>query len=449
MKTKISIFLLSLAIVATPISGVFAQETFNPHYIISNNDMTDYTSMSMDDVYNFLKERGSTLHNYIDPNARMITPQIILDSAWLYKISPKYILTLLQKEQSLVTDSAPSKGQLDWATGYGCPDSGGCGEKYRGLANQIDWGTGAARYYLDNPNEFRYRTGQSYNIDGEYITMTNDATRALYIYTPHIHGNELFYNIWLDWFGLNGGYPDGSLLQNQADGGIWLIQNGVKRPFTTKSAFASRYSFDKILSVPQTELDNYETGIPIKYPNYSLLETPDSKVYLLDNDTLRHISSMEVFRVIGLNPEEVIKVEESEIKGYILGDSITIESSYPTGGLLQDNETGGVYYVENGKKHPIWSRELMQVYYSDFKLTPVGPEELEKYPTFDPARLRDGELVKSSDDPKVYVISNGERRAIADEKTFTELGYKWSNIITTTNKVLSLHPLGEELKISK
>ena len=72
MKTKILIFLLSLSVVITPISGVFAQETFNPHYIISNNDMTDYTSMSMDDVFNFLKDKGSTLHTYIDPNARMI-----------------------------------------------------------------------------------------------------------------------------------------------------------------------------------------------------------------------------------------------------------------------------------------------------------------------------------------------------------------------------------------
>ena len=147
--------LLILVLILLPISSAFAQEIFNPHYIISNNDLTDYTSMDMDGVYNFLKDNGSILYNYIDPNARMITPQIILDSAWLYQISPKYILTVLQKEQSLVTDAAPSQSQIDWATGYGCPDSGGCNQKYKGLANQIDWGAGAIRYYLDHPNEFK------------------------------------------------------------------------------------------------------------------------------------------------------------------------------------------------------------------------------------------------------------------------------------------------------
>ncbi|MFH1456915.1 MAG: hypothetical protein ABIF17_02240 [Patescibacteria group bacterium] len=449
MLKKILIFVILNLVILMPISTVFAQEAFNPHYIISNNELTDYTAMNMDDVYNFLKAKGSILHNYIDPNVRMITPQVILDSAWLYQISPKYILTLLQKEQSLVTDSSPSQGQLDWATGYGCPDSGGCNAKYKGTANQIDWGAGAIRYYLDHPGEFKYQTGQSYDIDGEYVTITNDATRALYIYTPHIHGNEVFYNIWSSWFATeNGDYPDGSLLQSAVDGGIWLIQNGQKRAFQNKSTFVSRYSFDKVLSVDPTKLNKYPTGEPIKYSNYSLLKVPTGEIYLLDNDNLRQIVSMEVFRVLGLNPEEIISVESTEISSYALGESITIESSYPTGGLLQDKTTGGVYYVENGQKHPIWSKQLMNLYYPKFKLTQASSDELEKYPTQDPVKFKDGELVKSDKDPVVYVISNGERRAIADEKTFISLWYKWNNIITTTNQILGLHPLGDELSIN-
>jgi len=445
---KIIYFSLILSFVLLAINNAFAQETFNPHYIISNNDITDYTAMNMDDVYTFLKSKGSILYNYIDPNARMTIPQIILDSAWLYQISPKYILTVLQKEQSLITDLSPSQGQLDWATGYGCPDSGGCNSKYKGLSNQIDWGTGAIRYYLDHPNEFKYQTGQSYDIDGEYVTMTNDATRALYIYTPHLHGNELFYNIWSDWFELNGGYPDGSLLQSTIDGGIWLIQNGIKRPFTSKSAFVSRYSFNKVIPAEPTDLDKYETGQPIKYSNYSLLKIPTGEIYLLDNDNLRHISNMEVFRILGLNPEEIIKVQPQDIKDYALGQDISIQSSYPTGGLLQDKTTGGVYYVENGKKHPIWSKQLMNLYYKKFKLTSVSTEELKKYPTQDSVMFKDGELVKSDKDPTVYVISNGQRLPIADEKTFIALGYKWKNIITTTNQILGLHPIGSELLIN-
>ena len=49
--------ILVLVLILLPTSKVFAQETFNPHYIISNNDITDYTAMNMDDVYTFLKSK--------------------------------------------------------------------------------------------------------------------------------------------------------------------------------------------------------------------------------------------------------------------------------------------------------------------------------------------------------------------------------------------------------
>jgi len=210
----------------------------------------------------------------------------------------------------------------------------------------------------------------------------------------------------------------------------------------------SRYSFNKVIPAEPTDLDKYETGQPIKYSNYSLLKIPTGEIYLLDNDNLRHISNMEVFRILGLNPEEIIKVQPQDIKDYALGQDISIQSSYPTGGLLQDKTTGGVYYVENGKKHPIWSKQLMNLYYKKFKLTSVSTEELKKYPTQDPVMFKDGELVKSDKDPTVYVISNGQRLPIADEKTFIALGYKWKNIITTTNQILGLHPIGSELLIN-
>ena len=426
-----------------PLSTMAA--TFNPHMIITDAELTHYTSMGMNEIKNFLVDKGSALATYVDPSVRMYAYNVIYDVAQTYKINPKYILTLLQKEQSLITDGSPSAGQLNWATGYGCPDSGGCNPKYAGLANQIDWGAGGTRYYFDHPEEFKYQVGQTYEIDGTPVTIANDATRALYIYTPHLHGNENLYKLWSNWFAME--YPDGSLLQNAADGGIWLISQGLRRPFLTKSAFASRYSFDKVLVVKQSDLEKYEIGTAIQFANYSLLRKSTGEIYLLEDDTLRHIENMEAFRLLGFNPEELTQVTEDDIKGFVLGESISVESAYPTGGLLQNEETGGVYYVKDGKKYPIWSKTLMNLYYGDKKLTAVSPEELDTFPTGDAVKLKDAELVKTKDSPIVYVISNGLKRPIADGATFEGLGYNWKNIVTIEEKVLSLHPTGEEVII--
>lgn len=437
---------MTLFLVGFSTPGTVLATTFNPNLILTDEELTDYKSMGSEQIKNFLINKGGVLGTYADRTVRMYAYQLVYNVSRLYQINPKYILTLLQKEQSLVTDPDPTQGQLDWATGYGCPDSGGCNEKYRGLANQIDWGAGAMRYYLDHSGEFKYQVGQTYEIDGLAVTIANDATRGLYIYTPHIHGNKNLHTLWNNWFAMS--YPDGALLQSTVDGAIWLIQNGVRRPFASKSAFASRYSFDKLIPVKPDELEQYEIGTAIKYSNYSLLKNPAGIIYLLEDDTLRPIDSWEVFRLIGFNPEEVVEVEEADILEYAKGESITVESTYPTGALIQDNSTGGVYYVKDGIKQPIWSKSLMTLYYGNKKLTAVSPDELTKYVTGDPVKLKDGELVKAPEDSRVFVISNGLKRPIATAEVFETLGYKWSNIVEVPVKVLNLHSEGEEVNIN-
>lgn len=441
---KILIPLIIFTFLSSPLCFVNAA-SFNANYILSDHDLTDYASMDDQAIKKFLIDKGGTLSKYADMSVRMYIYQIIYNVSRLYRINPKYILTLLQKEQSLITDPAPKQSQLDWATGYGCPDSGGCNTKYKGIANQIDWGAGGTRYYLDHSNEFKYQVGKTYTIDEQTVSIANDATRALYIYTPHINGNKNLHKIWNEWFSLN--YPDGSLLQNATDGGIWLIQNGERRGFTSKSVFASRYSFNKVIPVKESDLENYSIGKPIKYANYSLLQIPSGGIYLLVNDELKPIASKEVFKFLGFNPEEIVKVNENEISDYTIGDAITIKSAYPTGALLQDKTTGGVYFAQNGIKHPILAREVLKNYYANKKLTTISPEELEKYETGNAVQIPNGELVKSRDNPNVYFISNGLKRLIVSGEVFESLGYKWKNIIEVPQNVLDLHELGEEIII--
>lgn len=443
---KTLLFLITLSFLASQLIILPVLAEFNPNFIISDSELTDYDSMHMGQIQSFLDSKNSYLADYVEPNIRITSAQAIYDAARLHKINPKYILVLLQKEQSLVEDGSPSQDQLDWATGYGICDS--CKktddkvQKYKGFTNQVDWGAGGTRFYFDNPNLFTYQTNQTYTIDDTSVTIANDATRALYTYTPHLHGNQNFFNIWQDWFSIS--YLDGSLLQDSEDGGIYLIRDGNKHPFLSKTAFLSRYpSFDRVIPVSPADLESYPLGASIQYPNYSLLQVPTGGIYLLDDDTLRPIASKEAFRLLGFNPEEVTPVESNDIFYYKIGQPITEQSAYPTGALLQDNTTGGVYFVQDGQKQPILAREFIDLYYSDKKIVAVTPGELGNYATTEPVELRDGELVTSPGDPAVYVIANGQKRAFASAEAFEGLGYKWENITTLPQKILDLHDTGE------
>jgi len=445
-KIKYKVFLSTLLIFNFLLLPLVSNAAFNPNLIISDFEFRDHESMTMDDVQRFLVGKKSTLATYVDPFIRVRASQIIYDNAKMTKLNPKVLLVTLQKEQSLITDVNPTQDQYNWATGYGICDS--CSksdpklQKFKGFANQVDYAATSLRLFHDNPQNYGFQVGRTVNIDGRKITIANSATHALYLYTPHLHGNENFNRIWSDWFSRT--YPDGTLLQDADNGGIFIIQNGAKRPFDSFIAFASRYSLDKVIKTSTENLDSYPLGPPIKFAQYSLLQDNASGgVYLIVDDKKRPITSKEVFRQIGFNPEEIVPLDTAELATIATGQPITLKDAYPTGALLQDKTTGGVWYVKDGTRQAIWHRSLMDVNFPNLKLSQVSPEEIASFSLGEPVKFKDGELVKTANSPTVYVISNQLKRPIKSGKVFEKLGYKWNNIITTSDKALSLHLEGE------
>ena len=454
--------------------------TFDPNYIISDSEILDFASMSLNSIKEFLRDKDSFLYDYTCMNADgVIKPaaEIIYDAAVNnydcsnvnlsdnpteaekklkcipVTINPKFLLTLLQKEQSLIENSSPRQSQLDWATGYGCPDGDSCNPRWKGFGKQVNSAALQFFDYMVNPHHYTYKTGQTYTFTNPYsttkeetttVTPANQATAALYNYTPHVYnGNYNFFKIWQRWFTRS--YSDGSLLQAEGEIGVWLIQNNKKRPFLTKGALTSRYDINKILTVNRADLDAYEKGASIKFPQYSLIRSPNGTIFLLVDNKRRGFASGEAFRKIGFNPEEVISASWEDINAYKKGLPITATSTYPTGALLQNKTTGGVYWVIEGTKAPVWDAVFLKTKFKHKKIIPVSPEELTEYATIEPVVFDDGELVKSPFSPAVYIIVNGEKRPIISGEIFESLGYKWRNIITVSPKVLYLYEQGEAI----
>ena len=427
--------------------------------IISDRDMQDSKAISVSTIDRFLSSRAGALKDLVFDAVNGAgtvvkkASEIIHAAGVSAKINPKVLLVTLQKEQSLIEDSSPSQGQLDWAMGYAvcddCSKSDPAIQKYKGFVNQVNSAANRLRYYFDNPGQFRHQAGQTHIIDGVSVTMKNQATANLYNYTPHLHGNQNFSKFWNQWFVKN--YPDGTLLQVDGQAGIWLIENGKRRPFLNKSAFLSNYDSDKVIKATTTDLEKYSIGAPIKYSNYSLIKMPTGGIYLLADNVKHPIASREVFKNLGFNPEELIDGDEDDVKWYPKGSPITLEKAYPQGALLRDPETKGVWYVENGIKSPIWAKDIMMSRFSGRPVMQSSIEELELYEKGEPVKFRDGEIIATKDpeslNRSVYVISNSQKRPIANREAFTALGYKWKNIIWTTDKVLDLHETGEMIDI--
>jgi hypothetical protein len=484
-KKKIALFTLFTLLIPNLVFGA----EVNYDKIISDSDAGNYQSMTMLEIRNFLRSQDSYLADYkysgnnpspaqlaLDPDKKYVQTRnaatIIYNAAQEAKINPQFLLTLLQKEQGLIESSNPSDRGLNFAMGYYCYDGDYCNVKYKGFGKQVRGAALQFRWYIDNIHQYNWQPGKAACADdpntllpctsrGTVVTPVNHITAAMYIYTPHLHGNKLFFTLWNKYgFGgliddddeidtpvvVQGFFPDGALIKakDAEEGTIYLIENSKKRAFTDMTALISRFDPDNVLLVEQEELDKYELGTDISHANYSVLEDSKGSRYLIDGLNKRLIVSDEAFRQLGFSPEEIIEASSSELAAYMTSDDLD-GSSTPFAELWQDMTTEAVYLVKDAKKHKVIDDFIIKANFADMKVKEVTTKTLENLSNSTPIKLTNGTLIKKALDARVYVISNGERRLIPDGATFDKLGYNWTQINTVTSKIMNFHRLGKNI----
>jgi len=446
-KLTISFMLVGLVYALPVLATEVDEDDFDRNYLISDEEMQNYTSMTRADIQAFLDDYEGYIANYRadDVNdVRRLASDIIYRAAQEHKINPKYILVKLQKEMSLITDKSPKQSQLDFATGYDCPDSGGCGEKNRGFGKQVDAAAGIIRWYYDHhPTEvWIKKPNRTYIIDGQVVIPKNYATAFLYTYTPHIHGNLNFWKLWNTWFGQV--YPDGSLIKGYNSATVYLIQAGQKRAVNSMSVLISRFNPKMIISVPTSELNNYEDGKELTFPNYSILQQ-NSKYYLVDFDTVRPFASYNVVKALGYHPDEFIKVTSADIANYTLGKTITTDVENFTGRLILTKETKNLYYLKDNHYYSLPDEQLAKINFPNLVIETGSISDLQDYEDGALLKFKDGTLLGINGFNKIYVIEKGKKRHIASEEVFNGFGFDWNNIIWVNQLTGIYHPTGQAL----
>jgi uncharacterized protein with LGFP repeats len=241
---------VELTTAPAPTAAAATAANWDPGYIIDDSIFYDSTSMTASDVQAFLDVQVNRcqvaaymcLKGYGVPTETraadrycaayhgapyQTAAQIIDGVARACGISQRVLLVLLQKEQGLVTSTAPSAGAYAAATGMGCPDTAGCNSQYAGFFYQVYFAARQYQVYRLNPTSFGYQAQRWNNIQyhpnagcgTQRIFINNQATAALYIYTPYTpnaaalanlygtgdacssYGNRNFWRIFSDWFG--------------------------------------------------------------------------------------------------------------------------------------------------------------------------------------------------------------------------------------------------------
>jgi cell wall-associated NlpC family hydrolase len=246
------------AVPVAPAGCTAGGPVWDPGDIISDAVFYDSSSMTTDQIRDFITTKGTSCTTaWCLKSLRMTVPPqpadqyctaipggADLDAATVIStvssacgVNPQVMLITLQKESRLLDRTDTTENIYNAAWGWHCPDTGpggsaNCDPAYAGFFNQ---GYGMAkqwsRYRVD-PDKYTYEAGQTVDIlwnvadsgcGGASVTITNQATAALYNYTPYqpnaaslaaypgegdscsSYGNRNFFYMFNNEFGSTGG----------------------------------------------------------------------------------------------------------------------------------------------------------------------------------------------------------------------------------------------------
>ena len=233
---------------AAPTTPASASTDFNPGYIISDEKFFDASSMNEASIASFIQREGSRCTSNCLKDFRQSTTsrpsdsycngyqgagnetaaRIIEKTARSCGINPQVLLVLLEKEQTLITHASPSNTRYTIATGYACPDTAACDERYYGFHNQVYSAARQFKIYAEGRYFTYFAPGRTWNVrwhpdascGSSPVYIQNTATSALYYYTPYqpnaaalnagpggtgdvcsAYGNRNFSRFFNQWFG--------------------------------------------------------------------------------------------------------------------------------------------------------------------------------------------------------------------------------------------------------
>ena len=413
--TMAAVGLVALPVAVAPANAAPPGDAFDPGLIISDSVFFDFGSMDVAGIQQFLDSRVSTCRaedpaidclksikveipetpattpqeigpcSAIPANPQASAAEVIYSVAVACGISPKVLITTLQKEQGLVTSTKPTSYMYRAAMGFGCPDSdpGICGKVYVGLFNQVYRAAKQLRWYGNPEGSFTYwKPGRTvsmrYNPKSSCGTksfeLKNQATANLYYYTPYTpnqaalsnlygsgdscsaYGNRNFWRFYHDWFGspIGGGY-----LLSGTGPETYLIVDDKKYLVSDSRLLAALRPMGPIGEISQAYLDSFGTSGEM---TQLVSDSATGMKYLLVDGVKYQANDCSVAAAFGVDCNITTALTSLQLNAFVDGGVLT---------RLVTTQDGNRYWIENASS---------RVVVDDLALQAVGAQSITPTP---------------------------------------------------------------------
>lgn len=121
----------------------------------------------------------------------------------------------------------------------------------------------------------------------------------------------------------------GVLMQDKTSGGVYYVIDGTKAPLTDKLLLETRFKGKKIIPTEKAVLDTYTKVEPVLLLDGTLIKTDNyPTVYLISNGLKRPFASEATFNSLGYNMKNVVTASSKFLYNYALGEVIQAEAQF-------------------------------------------------------------------------------------------------------------------------
>lgn len=491
-----SLIALSLAVIglvalpglSQPASAAPDGSQFDPGLIISDSVFYDFGTMDVAAIQRFLEARvpnckaasgaPTCLRNFTgDMPARaaeagrctamparenQTAAQMIYHTARACGINPKVILVTLQKEQGLITSTAPTDFKYRAAMGYACPDSKPevCGNNASaGFVTQLYKASSQFQWYGNPEGSFTYlkpgkvvkvRYNPKESCGSKSFELKSQATANLYYYTPFTpnkaaldnmystgdscsaYGNRNFWRYFHDWFGSPIG---GGFLLKSANSGTYVIVDDVKYLISDPATITALAPLGPVGTISKAYLDSFKDGGEFN----RLAVSPIGNYFFLGDGKRYSVVNCDVAIDFGYDCTKAIKMTSAQL------------TAFPQGGPLTQYVSGSgsdTYLIENGVKREILdSASLAGTGITLPALSKVSISNFGNLPWGEPI-VRDGAVFKNRTSGSTGVYKSGLFYEV-DPATAKDVDFKqWFSESTGTLSAESVKAVASPVGIS-
>ncbi len=452
--------LVPVFVASEPAQAAIDPSRFNPGLIISDAAFYDESSMTAEQIQDFLEVQVPScraaagepdcLKNYKTfspavtgetgicesmPEYGVIkASQLIYNVAQACGISPRVILVMLQKEQGLVQSDRPyysssnPERRYTFALGMDCPDTtAGCSASSAGFFWQLYKGIGQLNRYVTYPSRYpTYQPGTRkvlYNPNRDCgsatVNIINRATTALYTYTPYTpntaamnnlfgtgdscsaYGNRNFWRFFHVWFG---DPIAGSFMVTSADSPTYLIVNNQKVEIPSTAVASAYKPLGPVGKVSKDYLDSIPTAtgkLPVVVRNSAT--TPN--YYVVDYGQKIDYSCPQI-TALGLSCDNAILLDANQLS--------LLPTVQPD--IVQDFK-GNQFGLVGNTKYPITDPVTIAAFAKMLEPVKVSSAYLAKFAT----GVEYQPVVRAPSSP-CYFVHAGKRYSFTNDAQMAEFG---------------------------